>query len=196
MSRQVVASSVEGVRVLLERRRAALARPIVAGVSGYCGAGKSTLVRSIVGDAPSFVRMRGDDFLDPTRSHQRSVDWDGVERLRLVEEVLVPFQSRSESTFRRFDWNLRELGVPEPVPAGEILLVDLIGLLHPDAMDALDMSIWVDVPQQTAPRRGMRRDEELDRDHSRLWLDVWMPNDSDFDQYYAPRERAEVLYRG
>jgi hypothetical protein len=63
-------------------------------------------------------------------------------------------------------------------------------------MDALDMSIWVDVPQQTAPRRGMRRDEELDRDHSRLWLDVWMPNDSDFDQYYAPRERAEVLYRG
>jgi hypothetical protein len=56
--------------------------------------------------------MRGDDFLDPARSHHRSSDWDGVERIRLRDTVLRPFRSGSGSggTFRRFDWSTRALG--------------------------------------------------------------------------------------
>lgn len=60
----------------------------MVGISGYGGSGKSTLARRTVGDDPSMVRMRGDDFLDPSRSHRRSPDWDGVERVGLVHEVL------------------------------------------------------------------------------------------------------------
>ena len=28
----------------------------------------------------------------------------------------------------------------------------------------------------------------------RLWDDVWVPNERDFDANFAPRERADVLY--
>ncbi|WP_457099728.1 hypothetical protein [Microbacterium sp. P5_E9] len=73
---------------ILERRNER-GTPIVVGVSGYGGAGKSTLARGLVELVPGSVRMRGDDFLDPVRSHQRSHDWDGVERTRLVREVLL-----------------------------------------------------------------------------------------------------------
>lgn len=194
MPRQETVSGVEQVKALIEDKHKELGRRVVIGVSGYCGSGKSTLVRSVVDGAPGMVRMRGDDFLDPSRSHHRSSDWDGVERRRLVSEVLLPFRGEREAMFRRFDWTHRALGEPEPVPSGDVLLVDLIGLFHPEALPVLDLSIWVDVPLQTAQERGMQRDESLGRDFSLLWCDVWIPNEIDFDRNFSPRSQANVLY--
>lgn len=185
---------LQKISELISERVAERARPVVVGISGYGGSGKSTLARELVETIPNSVRMRGDDFLDPVRSHQRSTDWDGVERTRLVEEVLLPFRERSASNFRRFDWGIRALGEPEPVPHGDVMVVDLVGLFHPEALDYLDLTIWCDVDLTTAQARGMKRDADLGRDHSRLWREVWIPNERDFEANFAPRERADVLH--
>lgn len=187
-------SDVSRLRHHIGARRTERGRPIVVGVFGYAGSGKSTLVREVVRGDHSMVRMRGDDFLDPSRSHRRSSTWDGVDRPRLVDEVLAPSRDEREGTFRRFDWPRRELGEPEPVPSGDVLVVDLIGLFHPEALPAPDLTIWMDVPLEVARERGMRRDEELGRDHARLWDEVWVPNEIDFDRDFSPRGAAEVLY--
>lgn len=178
----------------IETQRQAAGRPIIVGVSGYGGSGKSTLARRIAAQLPSAVRMRGDDFLDPARSHKRSVDWDGVERSRLVSEVLTPVREGRTSTFRRFDWSRMELGAPELVPAAEVLVVDLIGLFHPDALPAIDLTIWCDVDLETSAQRGMARDARLGRDHETLWREVWVPNERDFQERFSPRARADILY--
>ena len=170
--------------------------PIVVGISGYGGSGKSTLARALIDLIPDAVRMRGDDFLDPSRSHRHSATWDGVDRSRLVEDVLRPFREERPSTFRRFDWAVRDLGEPEDVPAGQVLILDAIGLFCPDTDDALDLRVWCDVPLDVATERGMARDARLGRDHVALWRDVWVPNESDFDRTFAPRERADVRYTG
>lgn len=167
--------------------------PIVVGISGFCGAGKSVLARQLEPLLPGAVRMRGDDFLDPERSHRRSPDWDGVDRERLRDTVLHPFRSDQRGTFRRFDWSMRALAAPEPVPEGRILLVDLIGLFHPEVLDALDLTIWCDADLETAAARGMERDRRLGRDHEWLWREVWMPNDRDFHRAYRPREAATLV---
>ena len=185
---------LQGLGELIAKRVAERGRPVAVGISGYGGSGKSTLARELVEIVPDSVRMRGDDFLDPVRSHRRSLDWDGVERARLVDEVLLPFRAGSASTFRRFDWDIRALGELEPVPRGDVMVVDLVGLFHPEALDFLDLTIWCDIDLTTAQARGMKRDADLGRDHSRLWREVWVPNERDFEANFAPRERADILH--
>ena len=82
--------------------------------------------------------------------------------------------------FRRYDWSSRKLGVPERLPHAEVLVVDLIGLFHPDALPSLDLAIWCDVGLETSAQRGMDRDAGMGRNHDALWLDVWLPNERDF----------------
>lgn len=185
---------LDEVTAEIRRRIAAAEHPIVVGISGYAGSGKSTLARALVARVPDSVRLRGDDFLDPTRSHRRSDDWGGVERTRLVAEVLRPFRQGTSGTFRRYDWNARALGAPEPVPTASVLIVDLIGLFHPEASESLDLRIWCDVDLDTALRRGMARDAAAGHDHDALWKDVWTPNERDFERRFSPRDAADVLY--
>jgi hypothetical protein len=83
---------------------------VAVGISGYGGSGKSTLARSLAASVPSSARIRGDDFLDPTRSHTRSEDWDGMERMRLRAEVLEPFRAGRSGSFRRGKLRDRDLG--------------------------------------------------------------------------------------
>lgn len=178
----------------IQLRRLKEDRPIVVGVSGYCGSGKSTLTRELIARVDGAVRMRGDDFLDPSRSHQRSTDWDGVERGRLVAEVLKPTREGRSSVFQRYDWGRRQLGAPEALPLANVLVVDLIGLFHPEAIPSIDVAVWCDVDLETAARRGAARDAELGRRHDALWRDVWVPNEHDFRERFEPRERADFLY--
>ncbi|MFC7430397.1 MULTISPECIES: phosphoglycerate transporter [unclassified Agrococcus] len=184
---------LDGLAERVTRRAREVDRPVVVGISGVGGAGKSTLARSLVGRIEGAVRMRGDDFLSPERSHRRSSDWDGVERERLVREVLLPFRERRASTFRRWDWHAGALGEPEAVPSADVLVVDLVGLLHPDALDALDLTVWCDVDPAVAAERGIARDRAAGHDHDALWRDVWVPNDAEFGARFRPRDVADLL---
>lgn len=167
--------------------------PIAVGISGFAGSGKSSLAVALASTIPGCVTMRGDDFLDPARTHQRSRDWDGVERTRLADEVLNPFRSRTPSLFRRFDWSIRALGDPEPLPRGDVILVDLIGLFHPETEPYLDLRIWCDVNLATSTAWGKSRDARLGRDHTELWDKIWVPNEIDFFADFEPRRMADLI---
>ena len=175
-------------------RLAAEHERLVVGVSGFGGSGKSTLARELVTVAPHRVRVRGDDFLDPVRSHRRSADWDGVERARLGREILIPFRAGAPARFRRFDWTAGRLGPAESLPAASVLIVDAVGLFHPECLDLLDLTVWVDVDLERATAQGKARDLALGRRHDDLWDQVWVPNDRDFARIHDPRAMADILY--
>jgi uridine kinase len=177
----------------IERLRAESPRVVVA-ISGFGGAGKSTLTKTLAEEVPHSVRLRGDDFLEPERSHRRSADWDGVERSRLRTEVIEPFRRGDPVSFRPYDWDARQLGPVTVLPPASVLLVDAIGVLHPELDGCFDLTVWVDVDLTTAGERGRERDRRNGHDHDRLWAAVWTPNDRDYAAAFNPRERADLLY--
>ena len=115
-----------------------------------------------------------------------------MERERLARDVLVPFKQARAAQFQRYDWSKRELGPFESLPLAEVLVVDLIGLFHPEALPHLDFTIWVDVELGVSAQRGMARDRALGRSHELLWNEIWIPNEHDFAERFAPRLAADV----
>jgi uridine kinase len=148
--------------------------PVVVAISGYGGSGKSTLVRALLAEIPGSTRLRGDDFLHDDRFDQRSPDWDVVDLARL-RGALDEFRATAAS--------------------GAVLLVDAIGILRPELADAFDLTVWVDVPLETATERGKARDRSVGDDHDRFWDEVWAPNERDFDARFSPRASADLLVR-
>jgi uridine kinase len=184
-------TGVDDVVSAIERLRGRADR-VVVGVSGFAGAGKSVLTRRLVEAVPGAARLRGDDFLDPARVHRRSSDWDGVERTRMRTEVLEPFRAGRPVTIRPLDWSTGRLGDPTPLPRASVLLVDSIGIFHPELLPWFDLTVWVDVDLMTAQSQGMGRDREAGHDHDFLWTDVWTPNDHEFEQTFSSSTQADM----
>lgn len=186
-------ATIEDLVARIESLRGGQPRTVVA-VSGYAGSGKSTLAKTLAARIRDCTRLRGDDFLDPQRSHRRSADWDGVERTRMRAEVLDPYRRGDPVRFRPYDWSARALGSVTELPDTAVLLVDAIGILHPELEGCFDLSIWVDVDLETAGDRGRERDRIGGHAHDRLWTDVWQPNDRDFAARFDPAGTADLLY--
>lgn len=117
-----------------------------------------------------------------------------MDRLRLRREVIDPFHDGRPGLFQRFDWDTGQLASPEPLPDAEVLIIDAIGLFHPELAGAFDLTIWVDIDIVVATERGKARDHRLGRDHNRLWDEVWVPNERDFVANFDPRASAHILF--
>jgi len=168
---------------------------VAVGISGYAGAGKSVLARQLVDVLDDAVRLRGDDYLDPQRVHRRSADWDGVERHRMRDEALEPFRMGAPVAVRPLDWNTGRHGAPTPLPQASVLVVDSIGIFHPELLPWFDLTVWIDVDLDVAQAQGMARDRAAGHDHDTLWTDVWAPNDREFEQTFSSRSLADIVYQ-
>lgn len=188
-------SDIAEIVAAIDRSRDVLGR-VAVGISGFAGAGKSVLARRLVDVVDDAVRLPGDDFLDPLRVHRRSVDWDGVDRLRMRAEALEPFRNGAPVNLRPLDWDTGQLGDPTPLPHAPVLVVDAVGIFHPELLPWFDLTVWVDADLQLAQSRGMARDRANGRNHDRLWTEVWTPNDREFEQTFAPADQADLRYVG
>ena len=77
-----------------------------------------------------------------------------------------------------------------------MLVVDVVGIFHPDLLPWFDLTVWVDADLQLAQSRGMARDRANGRNHDRLWTEVWTPNDREFEQAFDPAYQADFRYVG
>jgi uridine kinase len=179
-------------------------RPVLVAVDGPDGAGKTTfgdaLSAAVVGRP--VVRASLDDFHHPQAHRhalgrtgetvwQRSFDLAAVRR-----ELLDPWQRGAGTTYRRRWHDLatdaRVVEPPETVPDRGVLVVDGVFVQRPELVDAWDLVVYVDAPDDVRVARMAARDGvPADAEHpdQRRYLAAQRI----YRERCRPRERAGVV---
>src|SRR4051794_26837211 len=85
------------------RRRTNSDSALVVGISGFGGAGKSTLASRLESVLDDTVVVHTDDFTLAQQA-KRCDDWSSIDRQRLVDQVLAPTRRSRRFQYQRYDW--------------------------------------------------------------------------------------------
>jgi hypothetical protein len=176
---------------LVERLREAApgvtGRPLVVGVDGRGGAGKSTLTERLRGLVAGSRVVHTDD----VAWHQAYFDWAGL----LAEHVLRPLHRGEAVHFRPPAWAERDRPGAIEVPAGaDVVWVEGTGVVRAELAAWLDAAIWVQGDLGEQERRLVERDGDspAQQRHVAAWLAEELP----FLQREQPWLRATVVVAG
>jgi uridine kinase len=170
----------------------------IIALSGFGGAGKSTLARQLMNLLGQAEVVSLDDFI-LNRLANLSSDWStGFDWKRLVEQVLQPLSEGKDTiTYERYDWSRNEAIDSRTIQLPVYLIVEGVGLLREDLKKYFDITVWINVPLEIASERGKSRDREVYQvDHDALWANLWIPADKGYAEKHRPRENADFLLDG
>jgi uridine kinase len=169
-----------------------LTPPAIIAISGYGGAGKSTVAAQL-GDHLRCPIIGVDAFFKD-RDRFEGDGWECIDFARLAREVFQPFVSGARSIpYGHFDWG-RNAIVPRTLTADDILIVEGVGLFRPALKPSFALTIWVDCEIDEATRRGIIRDRDVYHNpQDEKWRGVWRHHDVTYAARYRPREAADFV---
>jgi uridine kinase len=170
-------------------------RPVLVGIDGQGGAGKSRLALQLAARMPRSVVVEGDDFyrdlpddarvlLDAEQGAEQYVDWQ-----RLRREVLEPV-ARGEPVLRyqRYDWARAAMGGWVEVPMPEVVVVEGVYTLRPQLRDLVDVKVYVEASAQVRRQRQRDRGENPDD-----WIERWVAAEDVYVARTAPQAAADLV---
>ena len=176
----------------LIQRIALLQSPAIIAVSGFGGAGKSSVASMLGGKIGAPVVGVDSFFKDRTISNY--AHWEIVDFQRLEREVLQPFIERKSVRYGHFDWGKNAIGESRDVPVTDRLIIEGVGLFRPALLDYFSLMIWVDCPMPEAIQRGKKRDrEECNNPQDEAWDGVWKRNDEECFHKFNPKNTAHFI---
>lgn len=143
----------------------------IVGISGYGGAGKTTLARALERGAPGIRLVHVDDHLDWPTVTSRNPDGDGIGFDAIRTAHIEPFRSRRRP--------------------GDHLIIEGVFLFSPERQAEFDHRIWVDTPVHALNGTGRARNPQ----NQHLWETVFIPNELDFEGRHQPRHFVDTVYR-
>ena len=166
------------------------------GIDGRCGAGKSTLARSLA-DALGVAQIIPlDDFpcrLDEHPFHpsgtQTHINWE-----RARTEALEPLLRGEQARYRRTPWWMSQTGEPEPevcLEPGLTTIVEGTTALRRQLRELYDYRIWVELPPAEALERAIERDgAHAIRD---IFESVYYAHDNRYINRHHPELAADLI---
>ncbi|MEU8777166.1 uridine kinase [Streptomyces sp. NPDC048606] len=175
-------------------------RPVLVGIDGPGGTGKSTLAALLAAHLPDPVIVHIDDFYlpagdRPARSDTRSAA-DAVsvaanfDLARLDQQVLRPAVAGLPMRYQRYDWDNDRLGDWTELAPLTPLIVEGVHALHADLRHAYTHTIHCQAPRDVRLNRGLARDGEEART---TWEDEWMPAEDAYLAAHLPHRHADTL---
>ncbi|UNX56144.1 hypothetical protein MF406_08065 [Georgenia sp. TF02-10] len=138
-------------------------RPLVVGIDGRSGAGKSALAAALV-DVLARDRPRtGAVGLLALEDAYRG--WDGLAAglAEVADGVLGPLRRGRPGRYRAYDWHAGRVdgvrAVPPPgTPVPEVLVVEGCGAGSAVLAPSVDVLVWLEAPEPVRHRRALERD--------------------------------------
>ncbi|WP_125255799.1 uridine kinase family protein [Brevundimonas fluminis] len=141
-------------------------RPVIVGIDGRSGVGKSTLARAIAAQTAATV-IGGDDFfaggttlVDAPPEHLADLCIDRQKLLRVLEDL----RSGRTAAWRAFDWEAfdgrLEVALTQAAPA-DVIIVEGVYSCHPDLRPVLDLRVLAKVAPDVREDRLKAREGEI-----------------------------------
>lgn len=177
-------------------------RPLLVGIDGAGGAGKSALAASLRAElAGAEVRcavVHMDDFFLPSSVRPGGgpmekpiggdFDW---QRVRV--QVLVPFRSGLPVRYQRYDWDSDAMAEWVDLPETDLLIVEGIYSTRAELEGLYHLRVWVETPIPLRLARGIERDGEAARGR---WESDWIPCEERYIAAQRPQDRADFIIAG
>ena len=166
-------------------------KPMLIGIEGYGGSGKTTIAQKLAALLGSAFVISIDEFIVKEKLAERSWDSGVFDRDRLERQILRPAQHGQPIAYQRLDWATNTLGDPIAIPAVTYLIVEGISVYHPSIERYYGFKIWIEAPLATAQAHGHARDGSSE--HAAYW-ELWAQNDVAYKQKHHPERRADCLF--
>lgn len=156
------------VRPVVEGAGRGDGRPVLVGVDGRSGSGKTDLAACLVSAVRELGRTCGEVHLDDLYP-----GWSGLAAglEPLCAGVVTPLSRGEAGNYVSWDWHASRPGRRRDVPVEQVVVVEGVGTLAAPCADLLDLRIWLEAPARVRRERALRRDGEVFAPHWQEWAD-------------------------
>lgn len=163
----------------------------IIGISGFGGSGKSTIASALARKLQDCNVVSMDSFSSDF-AWKRDSDWSNFNRQKMLNTVVKPaVDNLWPIEYEHRPWPGTKPEKIIKLEKKKFLVIDGCGIYHPEIVQFFDYKIWVDVSLAKATERGIKRDN--DTSVSKLWQEIFMPNERDFFEKYKPDQVADCL---
>lgn len=132
------------------------------GVDGHAGSGKTTLAALVSAELGGVPVLHLDDLAD----HEALFGWTE----RLTAQVLAPLERGESARYKVYDWVARARAREAVLAPAPVVLVEGVGAGRRAVRPYLAALVWMDMPRETAWRRGRERDGAGQREFWEGWI--------------------------
>lgn len=166
------------------------APPVLIGIEGFGGSGKTTLSTQLGNALGNAYIIRIDDFLVKSKLRESAWDTGVFDHARLEKQVLKPATQGKAIIYKKLLYATNRLSDPIQVPKVDYVIIEGISCYIPTLRDYYDFKVWVDTPIQVAKKRGQARDGT--HGSAEDW-DAWAKIDLAYQQKYHPELLADFI---
>lgn len=148
-------------------------KPLLMCIDGRCTSGKSTLAAMLQDRLGANVVHADDFYLQPSQqTSERYADPGGnLDRERLLEEVIRPWQNTGAFCYRPYDAHNNTFGEPLCFPRRDVTIIEGSYSSHPDLWPAYDLHVFLTTSRENQLERVRRRDGEAAvREFDKQWI--------------------------